>query len=99
MRDQVQELWQLVLAYARQETIGPLKGLGRYLAKGILASMAVSLGIFFVLLGLLRLLQTETGSAFDGGWSWVPYVVTIFGCALSAYVAMAIRSKTRGEQY
>lgn len=99
MRDQVQELWQLVLAYARQETIGPLKGLGRYLAKGILASMAVSLGIFFVLLGLLRLLQTETGSAFDGGWSWVPYVVTILGCALSAYVAMAIRSRTRVERF
>lgn len=98
MRDQIQDIWQLVVAYIKQETLEPLKGLGRFLARGLLASLALSLGLFFMLLGVLRVLQTETGSAFEGFWSWVPYVVTIVGCAISAYGAMSARSRGRGRR-
>jgi len=30
-----------------------------------------------ILIGVLRLLQTETGTALKGDWSWVPYAVVI----------------------
>ena len=71
------ELRALVVDYAKQETIDPLKTLGRYLGYGLAGSCLIALGGVFVSVGLLRLLQTETGSAFDGGWSFVPYLLVL----------------------
>jgi hypothetical protein len=67
---------QLILDYAKQETLGPLKGLLRFLIAGVVGSIALSAGALLILLGLLRALQTETGSTFSGDWSWAPYLVT-----------------------
>ncbi len=62
-------------AYAQQETIGPLKGAGRWLGFGFAGSFALGLGLLFVLLGALRLLQTEFDSwATTGAWSWAAYL-------------------------
>lgn len=93
--DDIREVWKLVVAYARQETLEPIRGLGRFLAWGLAAAVFISTGLFLALLGALRLLQTETGSAFDGNWSWVPYVITLLGCALAAYAAIASRNQGR----
>jgi hypothetical protein len=42
----------------------------------------------------LRALQSETGSTFDGGWSFAPYVVTLFVCAgVIGAALMAMRRK------
>ncbi|MFN0029318.1 MAG: hypothetical protein ACKV2O_19355 [Acidimicrobiales bacterium] len=71
------ELRALVVDYAKQETIDPLKSLGRYLGYGLAGSLLIAVGGLFVCVGLLRLLQTETGSAFDGGWSFVPYLLVL----------------------
>lgn len=71
------ELRALVVDYAKQETIDPLKTLGRYLGYGLAGSFLIALGGLFVSVGLLRLLQTETGSTFDGGWSFVPYLLVL----------------------
>jgi membrane protein implicated in regulation of membrane protease activity len=38
-------------------------------------------------------LQTETGTVFTGGWSWVPYLITAL--VLSAVIAVAIRRIVR----
>lgn len=67
---------QLVLDYAKQETLGPLRGLARFVGLGVAGSIALSAGAMLLLLGLLRALQTETGSTFRGDWSWAPYLVT-----------------------
>ena len=67
---------QLVLDYARQETLGPLKGLARFVAFGLAGAIGLSAGAMLLLLALLRALQTETGSTFRGDWSWAPYLVT-----------------------
>jgi hypothetical protein len=64
---------QLTIDYVKQETIDPLKGLGRFLAWGMAGSVAIALGVLLLLVGVLRLLQDETGSALTGKWSWVPY--------------------------
>ena len=49
----------LVKAYAKQETIGPLKGAGRWIGMGMAGALTLGLGLSLILLGLLRLLQTE----------------------------------------
>ena len=71
---------QLTIDYVKQETLVPLKGLGRFLAWGVAGSVAITLGVLLLLVGVLRLLQDETGSALTGKWSWVPYAsVSVLG--------------------
>jgi len=76
------ETWDLVRAYAKQETVDPIKGLGRYAAFGVGGSLLLSIGLVLLLVGGLRALQTETGSTFDGNWSWVPYLIVLAAAAL-----------------
>ncbi len=60
---------------------GLSRGLGRFVALGVSGSIALSIGTLLLLLALLRALQTETGSTFQGNLSWLPYVITA-GAAL-----------------
>jgi len=71
------DAFQLTVDYLKQETIEPLRGLGRFLYMGIAGSFFLAFGILVILIGVLRLLQTETGTALKGDWSWVPYAVVI----------------------
>lgn len=71
------ELWGLTKSYARQETVDPLKGVGRYLAYGMLGSLSLGIGVILLMLAGLRALQTETGTTFTGNWSWVPYLIVL----------------------
>jgi hypothetical protein len=74
----------LTIDYLKQETLEPLTGLGRFLAWGVAGSFAIAIGILLILLGILRLLQTETGTALTGDWSWVPYfVVSVLGIGVA----------------
>ena len=68
---------QLVLQYIKQETLTPLKGLGRYLLFGIVGSLALCAGLVLLLVGLLRALQEEAGGTFGGNLSWLPYVIVV----------------------
>jgi hypothetical protein len=85
---------QLVVDYAKQETLEPLKGLGRFLAYGLAGAVALSVGLIIVLVGILRLLQTETGSTFTGNLSWIPYLIT--GAVALIVIALATWRITRG---
>lgn len=90
------ELWQLVVAYAKQETIEPIKGLGRFLGLGVAGSAVLGLGLVLLILAGLRALQTETGTTFTGNWSWAPYLITLVGClAIAGLAARAITSPKR----
>ena len=71
------DAFQLTVDYLKQETVEPLRGLGRFLYMGIAGSFFLAGGILLILVGVLRLLQTETGTALTGDWSWVPYAVVI----------------------
>lgn len=75
IKDSGSDAVQLTIAYVKQEALGPLKATGRFVAAGIAATTLLSLGTLLLLVGVLRLLQTETGSTLSGDWSWVPYVV------------------------
>ena len=76
------ELWDLVRAYAKQETVEPMKGAGRKFAFGAAGSVILSIGLVLMLLGGLRALQTETGSTFEGNWSWAPYLIALAGAGV-----------------
>ena len=85
------DAFQLTVDYLKQETVEPLKGLGRFLSMGIAGSFFLAFGILLILLGVLRLLQTETGTALTGDWSWAPYaVVVILGIAVIGLAAWRI---------
>jgi hypothetical protein len=77
------DAFQLTVDYLKQETVEPLRGLGRFLYMGIAGSFFMAGGLLLILIGVLRLLQTETGTALTGDWSWVPYaVVVVLGIAV-----------------
>lgn len=93
-----QDLWQLVVGYVKQETIEPVKGLGRFLAFGLAGSAILGLGLVVLFLGVLRLLQVETGDAFDGHLSFVPYLITLVACGAVAAGALKARSRRNGRK-
>ena len=93
---EAQELFQLVVGYAKQETLGPVKDLGRFVGFGLAGALLGSLGTVLLLLGGLRLLQTETGSAFDGRRTWIPYVLVLL--VSGALAAGAMKARNRGQR-
>ena len=98
-QDQLRELKELIIAYFKQETIEPLKGLVRYVGFGLLGALLMGTGIAFLAVGALRALQTETGTTFTGNWSWVPYLFTILALVIVAVVAlMRARSSPRSSE-
>ncbi|HEY9556835.1 MAG TPA: hypothetical protein VIR58_08870 [Acidimicrobiales bacterium] len=90
------DLWELGVAYAKQETIDPLRGLGRFLAFGVSGAVALGLGLVLLLLAGLRALQTETGSTFTGNLSWAPYLITLAVGALLMALALMRITKRKG---
>ena len=98
----IRELRELVVEYAKQETVEPLKGLGRYVAWGIAGALLLGLGFVFLAIGALRALQDETYPHFTGNWSWVPYAIVVFGSFLIAGLVWMARGKRktsgRGER-
>ena len=93
---EAQELFQLVVGYAKQETLDPVKSLGRFVGYGMAGALLGSLGAVLLLLGALRLLQTETGEAFDGNLTFVPYLVVL--AVSGAIAAGAMKARSRGQR-
>ena len=71
------EVVDFLKTYAKQETLGPLKGAGRWLAFGAAAAFAMGLGLMIVLLGVLRLVQTEWDRSASGSLSWLAYLIAL----------------------
>ena len=89
------EIIDYVKAYAKQETLGPLKGAGNWLGYGFAAATALGLGLVLMLVGLLRLLQTEWDRSASGNLSWLPYlIVLVVAGVLLALTLMRIKKAT-----
>jgi hypothetical protein len=88
----VSELWELILAYFKQETVVPLQQLGRWIAFGILGAFLLGVGVLMLAMAALRALQDETGTTFTGNLSWIPYMILF----VALLVGGAITWKARG---
>jgi hypothetical protein len=78
----LKEIRSLVVRYIKEETIQPLKELGRFVAFGALGSLFVGFGTTLLLIGALRFLQ-EQFAVLDGSLSWLPYlIVAVLACCV-----------------
>lgn len=93
----VRELQELVVAYAKQETIEPLKGMARLAGFGIAGALLVGMGVAFMSIGMLRGLQSLSGWAVHGNWSWVPYIAVVIALVLLASGIWIIKAKRPGR--
>jgi hypothetical protein len=90
------ELWEMLVSYAKQETVEPLKGLGRYIRNGVGAAVLGGFGIIMLTLAGLRGLQTHNGGHLDGSLNWIPYLVALV--LLGLLIAFAVRQiKPKGS--
>ncbi|HEY0398321.1 MAG TPA: hypothetical protein VGF00_08030 [Acidimicrobiia bacterium] len=71
------ELVDLVIAYAKQETLEPLKGLGKNAALGLGGAVSLGIGGLFCSMGALRAMQSETDFFERHNLSYVPYFLTV----------------------
>lgn len=92
----VAELKSLVVGYAKQETVDPLKTLGRYLGFGLLGAVLIAIGCYFLLLSLLRGLQSWDSLGGRGALSLVPYGATILAAGLM--IGLAAFRMTKPDQ-
>lgn len=92
----VRDIGTLVVGYVKQETVEPIKGLGRFLAFGAAGVVVGGAGLVLFVLGGIRLLQEETGRAFSGHLSFVPYLIALAVCGTLA--ALAVKAGTRPDK-
>lgn len=100
---QVAEFKDLVVAYAKQETIDPLKALGRHMGFGIGGALLIGLGWGFALLAILRGLQrieffNDPSQADGGTWSWLPYlIVALIGTVVTGLYARILMKRINDD--
>jgi hypothetical protein len=84
------DAFNLVKAYAKQETLDPLRTVGSYLKFAVPGALLLAVGWLFLLIGLLRALQTEL-DLFDHKLSFVPYfIVTVVGGVIAFLFARRV---------
>ena len=71
------DLVDLVIAYAKQETLEPLKGMWKNALKGLGGALLLGFGGVFVSMGALRAMQTETDWFEEHNATYVPYILTV----------------------
>jgi hypothetical protein len=94
----VLELRDMVVTYVKEQTLVPMRQLGRYLGFGVAGALLLGLGVTLLGVGGLRALQTETGDTFTGDWSWVPYVIVFVALMLGAAITWKTRAGWRARK-
>jgi hypothetical protein len=94
----VRELWELIVAYFRQETVVPLKQLGRYIVFGLLGALLLGVGVLLLAMAGLRALQDETGTTFRGNWSWAPYGIMFVALLVGGAITWKARGASRDRR-
>lgn len=85
---QIGELVGMVKTYVKQETVGPLQGIARKISFGLAGASLMGLGVMFLGLGLLRLLQDKIPRLTRGALSWVPYLAVLAVCLICTLAAL-----------
>lgn len=94
MQRDLQEVRDLFVRYFKEQTVQPLKDLGRFVAFGALGSVFVAFGVVMGLLGVLRMLQALF-PVLDGSLSFIPYlIVVVVGVLVALLVVQRIFAGT-----
>ena len=83
----VSETVALVVGYAKQETLDPIKSLGRFVAFGVAGAILLAAGGVVLTLAAVRAVQSETGAHLRGNLTWVPYVGGLLLAGIGAGLA------------
>lgn len=95
----VSELRQLVITYIRQEILGPLRGAGRYLKKGMVGGLIGVVAGIVAAVGLLRAAQSiDVADVPRGAWSWAVYLIAGLACLLVGGLVFYIGIRSRRQQ-
>ncbi len=94
---EIGEVVDLLKTYVKQETIGPLKGIGKKIGLGVAGAFLLGLGLLFLSLGLLRLIQDKLPRLASGSLSWLSYFVVIIFCAVVSVIALMRIKKIEKE--
>ena len=92
LKDDFDELVSTLRAYAKQETIEPLKGLGRYLAFGLAGATLFAVGGLFLVLATIRVLQSTTDT-FQGNLSFLPYLCGVATCIVLIFLVVLAQKR------
>lgn len=92
--DRVADVVETVKEYARQETVEPIRGAARWVAVGTVASLCLGVAMLYAALAVLRLSQDLGGSALDGSWSFLHYLVTAVVLAVLVKVTISRIGRT-----
>ena len=92
---EIGQVIDLVKEYAQQETLGPIKGAGRFLAAGAIGAVLIGMGCVYLVLGILRLIQNEYGDSFTSKWmALLPYLIALLASlAIMGVAAWRISKK------
>ena len=85
-----EDVLDLVVSYAKQETIEPLRGAMRWILWGLASMAFICTGLVFLVLGVVSLSQDVLGESFQHSWSFVSYFVGVLACGV--VVAFALTS-------
>jgi hypothetical protein len=92
--EQVSDVIETVKAYALQETVDPIRVMGRFLLAGLLGAAFIGLGCLLMVMALLRFIQSRHVGAFHGTWSFVPYLIALVPCVAGIVLAFSRIGKT-----
>lgn len=88
---EARELVDLVVGYAKQETVDPIKRLGKTVAFGVAGAALVGIGGVFLSLAALRAMEEETDFFSEHNLTWLPYfilTILLFAAAGISWVGL-----------
>jgi hypothetical protein len=91
------ELISLIITYVKQETVDPLRSLGRYVVFGFAGALLFAIGGGLLALAAIRAVQSATSTHLRGELSWVPYASGLIVASVGAAWALS-RIGKRGAQ-
>lgn len=98
-RASIEDLIETLKAYARQELVGPLRGAGHWVAFGVAGAFALGLGLLYLVLGLLRLIQAEWARSSSGSLSWLAYIIVFLVTVLLLALTLSrVKKSTLGKE-
>jgi hypothetical protein len=83
------ELISLIITYAKQETVDPIRSLGRYVVFGFAGALLLAVGGGLLALAAIRAVQAETGRHLRGDLTWVPYTSGLVVASVGAAWALS----------